>query len=145
MCADTGKGVYACVIHNELCRKKASEVNSLMWAGIQENGFVRWEKSMKLKTLNVELRDMCVFGEESRESGRNPCSEKNGGCDQLCLYGGTQKFVCRCSFGRIGEDGKSCVRKKNLITRYKKCPRITLWKKQYFHQLLFSYFSWILQ
>lgn len=36
------------------------------------------------------------------------CKEKNGGCEQLCLYRGNGERSCACAHGALDEDGQSC-------------------------------------
>lgn len=43
---------------------------------------------------------------------RNPCSDKNGGCEELCLYTGGNSTTCACSHGRVAKDKKSCEGRK---------------------------------
>lgn len=39
----------------------------------------------------------------------NPCNESNGGCSHLCLYLGSQKYVCECP---NYPDSRPCIREE---------------------------------
>jgi hypothetical protein len=43
------------------------------------------------------------------------CAEDNGGCKELCLYVGSNKVNCACSYSKLAADGKSCEGKKTPI------------------------------
>lgn len=66
-----------------------------------------------LSDLGDSLRDIHIFSKR-KQRGSNPCSTKNGGCEQLCLFNGTHP-VCVCSHGRIGANGKSCEPFENFV------------------------------
>jgi len=61
------------------------------------------------KDIGVTIKDLTVYG-RGRQNGSNPCGVRNGGCDDLCFWNGTNP-VCVCAHGKISEDGKSCERK----------------------------------
>lgn len=57
--------------------------------------------------LGDSLKDIHVFSKE-KQKGTNPCAINNGGCQELCLFNGTQP-VCACAHGKItSKDGKTC-------------------------------------
>jgi low-density lipoprotein receptor-related protein 1 (alpha-2-macroglobulin receptor) len=58
------------------------------------------------KDVGVTIKDLTIFS-RGRQTGKNPCGVKNGGCDDLCFWNGTHP-VCICAHGKIGSDGKSC-------------------------------------
>lgn len=41
-------------------------------------------------------------------TGTNVCKDKNGGCEQLCLYRGNGQRTCACAHGMLAEDGCGC-------------------------------------
>lgn len=41
-------------------------------------------------------------------AGTNVCKDKNGGCQQLCLFRGNGQRTCACAHGMLAEDGRSC-------------------------------------
>ncbi|XP_062842266.1 low-density lipoprotein receptor-related protein 1 isoform X2 [Trichomycterus rosablanca] len=57
--------------------------------------------------LGVQLKDIKVFNRD-RQQGTNVCRERNGGCEQLCLYRGGGKRTCACAHGALDRDGRSC-------------------------------------
>lgn len=64
----------------------------------------------RLSTLvaNVgdSLKDMIIMNSDT-QIGINPCYEKNGGCEELCLFNGTHAN-CKCYHAQVDTDGKSC-------------------------------------
>lgn len=52
------------------------------------------------------MKDIIVFNSDT-QIGINPCSVKNGGCEELCLYNGT-RANCKCYHAQVDTDGKSC-------------------------------------
>ncbi|XP_058238194.1 low-density lipoprotein receptor-related protein 1B-like isoform X2 [Hemibagrus wyckioides] len=57
--------------------------------------------------LGKSLRDVKVFNRE-REQGMNECGLRNGGCEQLCFYLGSNRKSCSCAQGYLAPDGVSC-------------------------------------
>uniref|UniRef100_H2YAY4 EGF-like domain-containing protein n=1 Tax=Ciona savignyi TaxID=51511 RepID=H2YAY4_CIOSA len=56
-------------------------------------------------------RRQFIFLSESINSiafQNNPCANNNGGCSQLCIALPDNSRVCKCAFGKIGNDGTSC-------------------------------------
>jgi len=51
-------------------------------------------------------KDVQIFS-KSRHQGSNICTKRNGGCQELCLFNGTNG-VCACAHGIVGSDGKKC-------------------------------------
>lgn len=52
--------------------------------------------------------DLKIFSNKIQK-GENPCSQSNGGCEELCLFNGTHQ-ICACSHGEISPiDKVSCV------------------------------------
>jgi hypothetical protein len=49
------------------------------------------------------------------DTDSNLCAEDNGGCKELCLYVGSNKVNCACSYSKLAADGKSCEGKKTPI------------------------------
>lgn len=37
-----------------------------------------------------------------------PCSDNNGGCEEVCFNLGKNEITCFCPFGRLASDGKHC-------------------------------------
>ncbi|XP_043939564.1 prolow-density lipoprotein receptor-related protein 1 [Protopterus annectens] len=65
-------------------------------------------ESVPLRTgIGVQLKDIKVFN-QARQKGTNICAQNNGGCQQLCLYRGSQQRTCACAHGMLAEDGVSC-------------------------------------
>lgn len=56
--------------------------------------------------LGDSLKDIHVFS-KAKQKGTNPCAKNNGGCQELCLFNGTQA-VCSCAHGKVAADGKNC-------------------------------------
>ncbi|KAB0803781.1 hypothetical protein PPYR_00751 [Photinus pyralis] len=52
------------------------------------------------------LRDIQIFS-KLKQVGTNPCAFNNGGCQQLCLFNGTDP-VCACPHGILANDDKTC-------------------------------------
>uniref|UniRef100_A0A8C2WTY4 LDL receptor related protein 1 n=1 Tax=Cyclopterus lumpus TaxID=8103 RepID=A0A8C2WTY4_CYCLU len=64
--------------------------------------------SVSLRTgIGVQLKDIKVFN-RARQQGTNVCKDKNGGCQQLCLFRGNGQRTCACAHGMLAEDGCSC-------------------------------------
>ncbi|TMS19458.1 Low-density lipoprotein receptor-related protein 1 [Larimichthys crocea] len=64
--------------------------------------------SVSLRTgIGVQLKDIKVFN-RARQQGTNVCKDKNGGCQQLCLFRGNGQRTCACAHGMLAEDGRSC-------------------------------------
>ena len=56
--------------------------------------------------MNSWLRDWCVCLSDAASGG---CSDRNGGCEHLCVTGYRGHFYCRCMTGyELMEDDKSC-------------------------------------
>lgn len=54
------------------------------------------------------LKDLKIISPKI-QPGSNVCSINNGGCEQLCLFNGTNA-ICACSHGRVSAtDGKTCM------------------------------------
>ncbi|XP_027843018.2 low-density lipoprotein receptor-related protein 1 [Aphis gossypii] len=51
-------------------------------------------------------KDVQIFS-KSRHQGSNICAKDNGGCQELCLFNGTNG-ICACTHGIVGSDGKKC-------------------------------------
>ncbi|AWP02986.1 hypothetical protein SMAX5B_014046 [Scophthalmus maximus] len=65
-------------------------------------------ESVSLRTgIGVQLKDIKVFN-RARQQGTNVCKDKNGGCQQLCLFRGNGQRTCACAHGMLAEDGSSC-------------------------------------
>uniref|UniRef100_A0AAR5Q0J0 EGF-like domain-containing protein n=1 Tax=Dendroctonus ponderosae TaxID=77166 RepID=A0AAR5Q0J0_DENPD len=56
--------------------------------------------------LGSSVSDIQIFSKR-KQGGTNVCATNNGGCEQLCLFNGTQA-VCVCSHGMPSDDGKTC-------------------------------------
>ncbi|XP_055918086.1 low-density lipoprotein receptor-related protein 1 isoform X3 [Eupeodes corollae] len=52
------------------------------------------------------LKDLKIFSKRVQK-GTNLCAHDNGGCQELCLYNGTNA-ICACSHSRVAADGLSC-------------------------------------
>ncbi|RVE72792.1 hypothetical protein OJAV_G00041090 [Oryzias javanicus] len=64
--------------------------------------------SVSLRTgIGVQLKDIKVFN-RARQQGTNVCKNNNGGCQQLCLYRGSNQRTCACAHGMLAEDGRGC-------------------------------------
>uniref|UniRef100_A0AAQ4PNY3 EGF-like domain-containing protein n=1 Tax=Gasterosteus aculeatus aculeatus TaxID=481459 RepID=A0AAQ4PNY3_GASAC len=64
--------------------------------------------SVSLRTgIGVQLKDIKVFN-RARQQGTNVCKDKNGGCQQLCLFRGNGQRTCACAHGMLAEDSSSC-------------------------------------
>ncbi|KAJ6647666.1 Prolow-density lipoprotein receptor-related protein 1, partial [Pseudolycoriella hygida] len=59
-----------------------------------------------IKNEGTSLKDLKIFSQKT-QSGSNLCAKNNGGCQELCLFNGTDP-VCACSHGKIADDRKSC-------------------------------------
>ncbi|KAK3604531.1 hypothetical protein CHS0354_000353 [Potamilus streckersoni] len=57
------------------------------------------EKSPSQFTSIGSITDMKVFDERVQPSGKGPCDEMNGGCEQICIATGLVNRVCRCQLG----------------------------------------------
>ncbi|XP_060590385.1 low-density lipoprotein receptor-related protein 1-like isoform X5 [Ruditapes philippinarum] len=57
--------------------------------------------------LGDKLKDIKAY-DRSRQIDSNLCAEDNGGCKELCLYVGSNKVNCACSYSKLAADGKSC-------------------------------------
>lgn len=51
---------------------------------------------------------LTLFLSVSCLAGTNVCKDRNGGCEQLCLYRGNGERTCACAHGMLAEDGSSC-------------------------------------
>ncbi|XP_071101709.1 prolow-density lipoprotein receptor-related protein 1-like isoform X1 [Haliotis cracherodii] len=56
--------------------------------------------------LPQKLKDIKVF-DKHRQTGTNVCSKNQFGCEQLCLYRGSDAS-CACSYGKLSSDGRKC-------------------------------------
>ncbi|KAL5005791.1 hypothetical protein ScPMuIL_016949 [Solemya velum] len=62
-----------------------------------------------LRSNTLQVMAMQVYDKDGRSSGRNQCSEKNGGCSQLCLPSGSSERVCKCTAGySLSRDNTTC-------------------------------------
>ncbi|KAI1293709.1 Prolow-density lipoprotein receptor-related protein 1 [Halotydeus destructor] len=57
--------------------------------------------------LGDHIMDIAVYYERPT-SADNPCSQYNGGCQELCFYLGDKKYRCECAHGRLASNGHSC-------------------------------------
>lgn len=54
-------------------------------------------------------------------SGKNPCSDNNGGCSHLCFYRHDGSQICACQLGyELTADGRSCVKPATFLLYTKK-------------------------
>ncbi|KAK7083495.1 Low-density lipoprotein receptor-related protein 1B, partial [Halocaridina rubra] len=89
--------------------------NNIYWADmVYAGGSVRQVSKSdltRISTLRTNLgdsvKDIIVMSRDA-QVGMNPCAEDNGGCEEICLFDGTEA-KCRCYHARVGDDGKSCV------------------------------------
>ncbi|XP_059139258.1 prolow-density lipoprotein receptor-related protein 1-like [Physella acuta] len=98
------------------CMSVAVHNDKLFWAdGTDLQGSIKYMNKdtskvasiTVLKTNIFKLKDIKIF--DSRyQNGTNPCSINSGGCQELCLYRGQNKYTCACSHGKLKSDGKSC-------------------------------------
>uniref|UniRef100_A0A1A8PVW5 Low density lipoprotein receptor-related protein 1 n=4 Tax=Nothobranchius TaxID=28779 RepID=A0A1A8PVW5_9TELE len=80
-----------------------------------EEGLLYWcdARTDKIESINLEtgenreLKDIKVFN-RARQRGTNVCKDKNGGCEQLCLYRGNGQRTCACAHGMLAEDASGC-------------------------------------
>lgn len=66
-----------------------------------------------LKTEQDAIRDLKIYSKRVQH-GTNPCAQNNGGCEQLCLFNGTNA-VCACAHSRLAADGTSCEPYENFL------------------------------
>ncbi|XP_029850375.2 prolow-density lipoprotein receptor-related protein 1 [Ixodes scapularis] len=90
--------------------------NFVFWTEFQKGHVLRWDaltgNISRLKTENPPLFELRFFDEAS-QSGVSACSDRNGGCAQLCLAT-PEKRVCACGDGYdLNEDGTTCQRAAN--------------------------------
>ena len=53
-----------------------------------------------------KLKDIKIYSLKV-QNGTNPCAVNNGDCEEICMFDGS-KAVCACSYGKLGDDAKSC-------------------------------------
>lgn len=58
------------------------------------------------KNEGTSLKDLKIFSQKI-QYGSNVCATNNGGCQELCLFNGSDP-VCACSHGQISKDRKTC-------------------------------------
>ncbi|KAK3083345.1 hypothetical protein FSP39_020255 [Pinctada imbricata] len=62
-----------------------------------------------LKNNLENLRDIAIFDKAVQPKVKNPCSENNGGCEQLCFsFPNNTQPKCQCARGQLAADKKSC-------------------------------------
>lgn len=59
-----------------------------------------------IKNEGTSLKDLKIFSQKI-QYGSNVCATNNGGCQELCLFNGSDP-VCACSHGQISKDRKTC-------------------------------------
>lgn len=59
-----------------------------------------------LREEQTAIKDLKLFSIR-KQNGTNACANNNGGCQELCLFNGTNA-VCACSHGRVAADHKTC-------------------------------------
>ncbi|XP_050692314.1 low-density lipoprotein receptor-related protein 6-like [Eriocheir sinensis] len=80
---------------------------------IERANKARGENRTRIQSQLDFIMDILVF-HSSRQSGRNPCSEDNGGCSHLCLAiphlpNATQNYTCACpTHYTLDADGRTC-------------------------------------
>lgn len=62
--------------------------------------------STVVKSEGNSIKDLKIFSKRIQRT-TNACAENNGGCQELCLYNGTNP-ICACSHGRVAADAKTC-------------------------------------
>lgn len=63
-----------------------------------------------IKSNLVNVDRIAIFDAAIQPEVHNPCSENNGGCEQLCFsLPNNSTAVCKCSLGKLGPDGRTCI------------------------------------
>uniref|UniRef100_H2YAY1 EGF-like domain-containing protein n=1 Tax=Ciona savignyi TaxID=51511 RepID=H2YAY1_CIOSA len=64
----------------------------------------------KLRDGLENPQDVAIYDQSIQpdDPSNNPCANNNGGCSQLCIALPDNSRVCKCAFGKIGNDGTSC-------------------------------------
>ncbi|XP_062600838.1 low-density lipoprotein receptor-related protein 1-like [Saccostrea cucullata] len=61
-------------------------------------------KSKLPNTLNsIKVFDRLV------QAGNNSCTDKNGGCEEICLFNSKKTVTCACTYGKLDTDKKKCI------------------------------------
>lgn len=90
--------------------------SNLFWAdNSHQNGTVKMANVNDLSKYRLiltsyanPLSDLKIFSDKI-QIGVNPCTNNNGGCEELCFFNGTHP-VCACSHGEVSQiDSKSCI------------------------------------
>ncbi|XP_069121299.1 low-density lipoprotein receptor-related protein 6-like [Argopecten irradians] len=56
------------------------------------------------------ITGLAVYDESVQIPSKGPCSQLNGGCEQLCMTGSNGSALCACSYGlTLHVDGRSCI------------------------------------
>ncbi|VDP37325.1 unnamed protein product [Soboliphyme baturini] len=74
-------------------------------------------RSIQVTKHRIEsyVTDLRIY-DVNAQTGSNPCAIDNGGCEQLCLFRGPANVhVCRCSFGQLKEDNRTCAPYRNFL------------------------------
>eukprot|EP00118_Oscarella_pearsei_P008228 m.41639 g.41639 ORF g.41639 m.41639 type:complete len:859 (+) comp33209_c0_seq3:2643-5219(+) len=94
----------------------------LYWTDWTKHGIVQiavnrpTEARQIAKTISANDLPMGITTYDSRRvSGRNGCSHKNGGCEQLCMAMPSGRRTCQCSYGRLASDGRNCLQDESYI------------------------------
>jgi len=85
------------------------QIISVSWDWAQKAG--RKDREILHKAVIHSL----VMFDKSGQKGSNLCKVDNAGCEQLCLMRGKSGPVCKCSYGRLKEDQKTCERHSSFI------------------------------
>ncbi|KAF7208497.1 transcript variant X2 [Nothobranchius furzeri] len=92
------------VFENYIYWSDRTHANGSIKRGSKDNA----TDSVSLRTgIGVQLKDIKVFN-RARQRGTNVCKDKNGGCEQLCLYRGNGQRTCACAHGMLAEDASGC-------------------------------------
>ncbi|XP_078324342.1 low-density lipoprotein receptor-related protein 1-like isoform X2 [Crassostrea virginica] len=57
--------------------------------------------------LHKNLQSIKVF-DRLVQTGNNSCTNKNGGCEEICLFNSKKSVTCACHYGKLDKDNKSC-------------------------------------
>ena len=83
----------------------------IAYFSLQANKFNGSNVEQVQKTITQPF-DLQVIHPKRQPFAKNPCSDNNGGCSDLCLINLDGKVGCRCPHRkRLKDDNKSCVGK----------------------------------
>ena len=75
----------------------------------ENNGSIMNETVKNLGGLKAQLKDLKGYDRTFANSLSNPCSENNGGCEQICYFlGPSNNHKCGCVFSKLSKDKRSC-------------------------------------